>query len=62
MDKPDNDNGKQFHVTLNNFDRRALEFMRGHYGTSLAGAIRASIRAAARNLGFKEFPSAINSD
>jgi hypothetical protein len=53
MDKPDNNNGKQFHITLNSYDRAALDHMRVHYGTSRSGAIRACIRAAAQQIGFR---------
>jgi len=53
MEKPDNDNGKRFHITLNAYDRSALRFMQAKYGASAAGAIRASLRAAAIHLGFK---------
>lgn len=53
MDKPDNENGIQFHITLNRYDRQALEHMRLHFGTSKSGAIRACIRAAAQQIGFK---------
>ncbi len=49
----DNDNGKQFHITLNAYDRAALARMRAHYGTSWSGAIRSCIRAAALGIGFK---------
>jgi hypothetical protein len=50
----DNDNGKRFHVTLNAYDRRALEFVRGKVGgnISMTKAIVASVRAAAIQLGF----------
>lgn len=53
MDKPDNDNGRQFHITLNNYDRRALDFVRSSKGAiSKSAALRVCIRAAALQLGF----------
>lgn len=54
----DNDNGKQFHITLNGYDRRALQFFRFKYGPEISSsaAIRACIRAAALKLGFNEPP------
>lgn len=52
----DNENGKQYHIRLNNYDREALNRMQVHYGTSWAGAIRACIRAAAMQIGFKPPP------
>ena len=48
----DNDNGKRFHITLNRIDLDCLEFMRLTHGVSMSAAIRVSIRAAAKNLGF----------
>ena len=48
----DNDNGKRFHITLNRIDLDCLDFMSATHGVSLSAAIRMSIRAAAKNLGF----------
>ena len=47
----DNNNGKQFHITLNSHDRKVLEAMKARYGTSWSGAIRACIRAAGMQVG-----------
>jgi hypothetical protein len=47
----ENDNGRQFHITLNRYDRDVLEAMKARHGTSLSGAIRACIRAAGLQLG-----------
>lgn len=51
--RTDNDNGKQFHITLGAYDRNALKFFRDRQGDlSASAAIRACIRAAAMKLGF----------
>ena len=58
MAKLDNENGKQFHVTLNSYDRQLLDKMRAKFGTSWSGAIRACIRAAGDQIGFMPPPNA----
>ena len=53
MAKQDNDNGKRFHITLNAYDQRALEFVRNARGkASAVAAMRVCVRAAALQLGF----------
>lgn len=52
-EKPDNDNGVRYHITLNKYDREALEHMGAVHGVSRSAAIRVCIRAAALNVGFK---------
>ncbi len=50
----DNDNGHRFHLTLNSYERKALEFVRLTQAEkmSYAKAIRTCIKAAALQLGF----------
>lgn len=50
--KEDNDNGVRFHITLNKYDRDALDYMKNAHGVSRSAAIRVSIRAAAVQIGF----------
>jgi hypothetical protein len=50
----DNDNGKRFHVTLNSYERKALEFVRLQQADRMSRTktIGVCIRAAAIQLGF----------
>jgi hypothetical protein len=47
----------RYHITLWGYDRKALAYMRAHYGfTTRSAAIRACIRAAAVQVGFAPPP------
>lgn len=52
MSEKDNEGRHRYHIRLNSYDRKCLEYMKARHGISWAAAMRVCVRAAAWQMGF----------